>query len=74
MPGIAYDEAVGVVSQMPKQDVKAGESNKAEKVLNVALPSRDETAEVYAFRRKADPLSTTDCNDAASVHPSISHG
>jgi hypothetical protein len=44
---IAYDEAaLGVVSQMPEQDVKACELNKAEEVLNVVLPSRGDTAEV----------------------------
>jgi len=31
---------------MPEQDVKAGELNKAEEVLDVVLPSGDEAAEV----------------------------
>jgi len=31
---------------MPEQDVKAGELNKAEEVLDVVLPSGDKAAEV----------------------------
>ena len=31
---------------MPEQDVKAGELNKAEEVLDVIFPSGDEAAEV----------------------------
>jgi hypothetical protein len=32
---------------MPEQDVKAGELNKAEEVLDVVLPSGDKAAEVH---------------------------
>jgi hypothetical protein len=37
---------------MPEQEVKAGELNKAEEVLDVVLPSGDESAEVV--RREED--------------------